>query len=163
MSLEINIRNALTRIATEFKAVKAREGELPSLQTTAKTSLVAAINELRQLIASASPSVTLADVDTRIQALIASAPTTLDTLQELANALGNDPSFSATITAALGNRIRFDAEQTLTAAQRTQALANLGAAPTTHHHDSQYYTIAQLGDITADFTKIGRASCRERV
>jgi hypothetical protein len=60
--------------------------------------------------------------------LIASAPATLDTFNEIATALGSDPNFSATILASLGNRLRFDAAQTLTTLQKGQALANLGLA-----------------------------------
>lgn len=57
-----------------------------------------------------------------------SAPTTLDTLNELANALGDDPNFATTTATALGNRLRFDAAQSLTTGQKTQAQANLGLA-----------------------------------
>jgi hypothetical protein len=60
--------------------------------------------------------------------LVASSPATLDTLNELAAALGNDPSFATTITNALAARLRFDAAQTLTTGQKAQALANLGLA-----------------------------------
>lgn len=42
------------------------------------------------------------DVDGQIAALVASAPSTLDTLNELAAALANDPNFATTITTALG-------------------------------------------------------------
>lgn len=40
-----------------------------------------------------------------IAALVNSSPTTLDTLNEIALALGNDPNFAATITAALGTKL----------------------------------------------------------
>ncbi|MGC2776500.1 MAG: hypothetical protein WA418_12805 [Bradyrhizobium sp.] len=60
--------------------------------------------------------------------LVGTAPTTLDTIQEIANALGADPNLSATITAALGLRLRVDAVQNLTAAQQAQAIANLALA-----------------------------------
>jgi hypothetical protein len=39
-------------------------------------------------------------VDQRIQAIVGAAPAALDTLQELAAALGSDPNFAATINAA---------------------------------------------------------------
>jgi uncharacterized protein affecting Mg2+/Co2+ transport len=58
--------------------------------------------------------------------LVASSPATLDTLNEIAAALGNDANFSTTITTALGSRVRFDAAQTLTTGQKAQALSNLG-------------------------------------
>jgi hypothetical protein len=57
--------------------------------------------------------------------LIDSAPATLDTLNELAAAIGDDENFSATITTALGSRLRFDAVQTLTGPQLSQGQANL--------------------------------------
>lgn len=48
-----------------------------------------------------------------IAALVASSPTALDTLNELATALGNDPNFATTITNALAGKQPIDA--TLTA------------------------------------------------
>lgn len=44
-------------------------------------------------------------VDTSISALVASAPGTLDTLNELATALGNDPNFATTITTLIGSKL----------------------------------------------------------
>lgn len=41
----------------------------------------------------------------RIAALVNSAPATLDTLAEIATALGNDPNFATTIMAMLGNKV----------------------------------------------------------
>lgn len=67
------------------------------------------------------------EVDTRIAGLVNSAPTTLDTLSEIAAALGNDANFSATITAALGFRLRVDnATQGLTTTQQLNGRTNLG-------------------------------------
>jgi hypothetical protein len=45
-----------------------------------------------------------AETDTRIQLVIGSAPAALDTLKELADALGNDVNFSTTVTTQLGNK-----------------------------------------------------------
>ena len=45
----------------------------------------------------------------------------LDTLAELAAALGNDPSFAATIAGEIANRVRYDAAQALSAPQQAQA------------------------------------------
>ena len=44
-------------------------------------------------------------VDDRVAALIASAPGTLDTLDELAAALGDDPNYATTISTALGTKL----------------------------------------------------------
>ncbi len=69
-------------------------------------------------------------VDTQITNLIDGSPTALDTLNELAAALGDDASFSTTITTALGKRLRFDASQSLSSGEITQALTNLGISAT---------------------------------
>lgn len=61
-------------------------------------------------------------------ALVNGSGAALDTFKELADALGSDPDFATTISIALGNRLRFDAAQTLTAVQVTQALTNLGVS-----------------------------------
>ena len=47
---------------------------------------------------------TTEQVDQRIKTLIGSAPETLDTLAEIAEALGNNPNFAATITEQLGSK-----------------------------------------------------------
>lgn len=53
---------------------------------------------------STSDASTKGYVDTAVSNLVSSAPGTLDTLNELAAALGNDPNFATTITAALANK-----------------------------------------------------------
>jgi hypothetical protein len=53
----------------------------------------------------ASSYATNESVTAQINALIASAPGTLDTLQELANALGDDPNFASTITTLIGTKL----------------------------------------------------------
>lgn len=47
MSLTLQLRNLTTRMGTEFKSVRASVGNLSSLATTEKGSLVGALNELR--------------------------------------------------------------------------------------------------------------------
>lgn len=48
---------------------------------------------------------TNASVTAQINALVNAAPGVLDTLQELANALGNDPNFVTTITTLIGTKL----------------------------------------------------------
>lgn len=65
-------------------------------------------------------------VDTEISDLIDGSPTALDTLNELAAALGDDANFSTTVTTALGNRLRIDVNnQGLTSTEKANAFANL--------------------------------------
>jgi len=48
---------------------------------------------------------TITDVDTKINDVVGSAPVALDTLKELADALGNDANYAATITTNLGTKL----------------------------------------------------------
>ena len=146
-TLAARITDLATRLATECKSIRTlvngNAADLSSLTTTQKTSLVAAINELKTAIDNSGSSITISDStssttevwsSSKVSAAIAQAKSdlvngagaALDTLSELAAALGNDASFASTVTTALGYRLRFDAAQTLTAGQKTQACTNLG-------------------------------------
>ena len=146
-TLQVRITDLATRVATEIKSVKTlvngNAADLSALTTTQKTSLVAAINELKNAVDNAGSSITISDstssttevwssskIASEIQAakdaLTNGASAALDTLAELASALGDDASFASTVTTALGYRLRFDDVQTLTTEQKTQACANLG-------------------------------------
>ena len=149
MSLENRLISLAQAIGADIKSLRQADGSLSSLTTTAKSSLVAAINELHSLVG-AGGGATIDDaagdgattvtwsadkiVDSIAAAklavkneLVDGAGAALDTLTELAAALGNDPSFAATIAGEIANRVRYDAAQTLTAPQQTQARANIGA------------------------------------
>lgn len=63
-----------------------------------------AVADISGLIAALAAKATPADIATAIANLVASAPSTLDTLNELAAALGNDPNFATTITTLIGTK-----------------------------------------------------------
>jgi hypothetical protein len=65
---------------------------------------------------------TTAFVKAVVAALVASSPTALDTLNELATALGNDPNFATTITNALGGKLNRNFDNILDAAAARAAL-----------------------------------------
>lgn len=162
MSLATNVQNLATRVATEAKAIRTlvngNAADLTALTTTNKTNLVAAINELQNEVNSASgggatiddvtastttvysssKTVSVADASaaTAVSNLVAAAPALLDTLDEIAAALGDDPNFATTMTNALAARVRFDAAQVLTAAQMLQARTNIDAASATDVGDT---------------------------
>lgn len=227
MSLTSQLSNLTTRIGTEFKSVRASIGNLTSLTTTEKGTIVGAINEVKAglgvggdvtadsiidattvgksvLRASSEgaaraaigagvgnsnlvigplstnakagdyqpgwsdvtgkPAVIAAgvdasaartaigaqsasDVDAKITALVDSSPAALDTLGELASALGNDPNFATTITTALGNRLRVDASQSLTEPHKTQGRTNLDV-----------YSKTEIGNPETDFVAVFEAA-----
>jgi len=95
-------------------------GAVQSLNLLALVSTTPAAGDASTKVA------TTAFVKAAIDALVASAPGTLDTLKELADAIGDDANFAGSVTAALANRLRVDAAQSLTTAQKTQAQNNLG-------------------------------------
>jgi hypothetical protein len=79
-------------------------------------------------------------VSMAVSGLVGGAGAALDTLKELAAALGNDPSFATTIATQIANRVRFDDAQVLTAPQKAQACDNIGAA-----------SLVATGDLDRDF------------
>jgi hypothetical protein len=79
-------------------------------------------------------------ITSQINALLGAAPAALDTLAEIDAAIGNDANFATTMTTALGNRVRYDAAQTLTLAQKLQARNNIDA-----------YGSVEIGNPDTDF------------
>lgn len=70
-------------------------------------------------------------------------PAALDTLDELAAALGDDANFASTITTALGNRVRVDtAAQGLTALQQSNARTNIAVLGTADIGDPETDLVA---------------------
>lgn len=151
MSLTTQISNLAVRVATECKSIRATTGDKTNLTTTDKTSLVAAINELKLAVASAGAILDSAvagdtthtwsadKIITAISAakadLINGAPAAYDTLLEIANELSTNGGAITGLLTAVGNRVAFDQAQTLTAPQKAQALANIGAASATDMGD----------------------------
>lgn len=69
---------------------------------------VAAINAAANVDADTLGGLTAAQIQTNVtSAIVNGAQATLDTLNELAAAIGNDPNFATTMTTALGLRSRF--------------------------------------------------------
>lgn len=154
MSLEAKLRALITRIGTEFKAIRAVTGDKTALTTADKSTLVAAINELKAATSGAagindattgtastwSSQKTADQIAASISALVNGAPVALDTLKELADALSSNDTDIAAVVIALDNRLRVDAVQALTAGQKQQGRDNLDV-----------YSRAEIGDIDRDF------------
>jgi len=142
-----------TELAVQHSAIlwlnEAGQGALIPITATAKNFISAAtideMNNILGTLSSNSPNftgvptaptaalgtntaqiATMAALKAMRDDMVAAAPGTLDTLNEIAAALGDDANFSATITAALGNRLRVDAAQSLNGTQQAQGRDNLG-------------------------------------
>ncbi len=163
MSLETKIVALAQAMGTDVKALRLAQGDLTALTTTTKTSLVAAINELVLLVADSggagiddgatsggavtwsvdkiTSSITAARNALKDE-LVGGAGAALDTLAELAAALGDDPNFATTIATELGNRVRYDAAQVLTLEQKATARTNIDAASATDVGDTDHDFVA---------------------
>lgn len=120
MSLLTRITALINSIATDIKDVYAKIGNLNSLQTTTKSSLVGAINEIKSSgglqINDSTPSVSTTFSGTAIDSKIATAKTEVkneilgsasaayDTLQEIQAQMEADDTAAASLTTAVGQR-----------------------------------------------------------
>jgi hypothetical protein len=87
---------------------------------------------------------TTAFVGTAVSALVASAPAALDTLNELATALGNDASFSTTITNSIGLKAPLASPTfTGTVSGITKSMVGLGSVDNTADSAKPISTAAQ--------------------
>lgn len=170
MSLNTKISDLALDISTSIKSLRVlinqNQPSLSALNTTAKTNLVSAINELKASIdgvaASAGAAINDASnssttqtwsidnitlkIGDAVSALVDSSPTTLDTLNELAAALGDDPNFATTMTTALGNKVSFAETQNLSAPQQAMARDNIDV-----------FSKAEIGDPSTDFVAVFQA------
>ena len=141
MSLATRIESLVIRVAQEFNDVRAKTGNLANLTTTDKSNLVAAINELKAAVVSSSEiddaniaissTYSSSKIVTLLDALkseiLGGADAAYDTLLEIQQLLQNGTSGLDALLAAVNNRVRFDAAQTLTVAEQLQARSNIGA------------------------------------
>ena len=120
MSLLTRITALINSIATDIKDVYARIGNLNTLQTTTKSSLVGAINEIIASgglqINDSTPSASTTFSGTAIDSKIATAKTEVkneilggasaayDTLQEIQAQMEADDTAAASLTTAVGQR-----------------------------------------------------------
>ncbi|RAU40154.1 hypothetical protein DBY63_010175 [Pseudomonas sp. RIT411] len=147
MNMNQRITLLAQAIAADVKSLKASVGDLTGLSTTAKSNLVAAINELRGMITANTAVIddTKGNGDTgftwsadkiydTIEAakaavksdILGGADAAYDTLKELQDIIKADETTAAALATAVNNRLRFDDAQTLTQAQKAQACANIG-------------------------------------
>ncbi len=146
--LQQQIISLAQTIAGDMNAVEVHIGDLTALPTTNKSNLVDAIAELYAMPApdggvqidddavAGNTTVTYSvnkiiavleeyKRDTKNE-LVDGAGAALDTLKELATALGDNPNFAAEIATALAKRVRVDAPQVFTTIEKKQACDNLG-------------------------------------
>lgn len=161
MTMETRLIALAQAIGADIKALTTKQGDLTSLATTAKDNLVAAINEIYGLLGSIGAIIDdgAGDGDTSVtwsadkihdsieaattalrNSLVNGAGAALDTFKELQDAIGNDPSFAATLATQMSKRVRVDAAQTFTTAEKLQGCNNLGIGDPEHDFLGDYAT-----------------------
>lgn len=173
-TLQVRLQDLATRISTEVKSLRTllngNAADNAALITAAKGNLVLAINEVKAQANSlaASGGATINDASTAsttqtysitkivtsiseakaaVKAeILGGAGAAYDTLKELEDLFASSTADLTAITTALGNRLRFDAAQTLTAPQKAQANTNLGSL-----------SLAQSGDPDTNLVAIFEA------
>lgn len=135
----------VSAINAAITAIDAKRGDLTALTTAQKSSIVAALNELKATVDGIDVAAAIDDaalsaggtwsshkISSEIQAAIGdlkdNAPAAFDTLKEIAQELDANQSLRDSILAAQAKRVRFDAAQTLSDGEKGQARSNIGAA-----------------------------------
>lgn len=172
-TLSTQISALATQVGSDIRTLIANIGDLGTLTTQQKASLVLALNELKasltavegQLGAQIDDSSTGTDktwsaskinsaITTAVNALINGAPETLDTIKEVADAITANKDAIAAIQAVAAGHVKYDGAQSLTSEQKTQARTNIDAAGTADV-DAVKTTIGTLTNLsTTDKTSL---------
>ena len=122
------------------------QANLSSLSTSAKSNVVEAINELKTRIDTLNNSAPFindgttgnsstwssskihGEIMAALNGVLNGAPSALDTLKEIADAINDDPDFAASIMNQIDRRVRWDtAAQNLNDSEKLNARINIGA------------------------------------
>jgi hypothetical protein len=147
-------------IGADIKALTTKQGDLTTLSTTTKTSLVLAVNELFTLVgaagaiddASGDGVLTKTWSANKIYDAIEAAKTAVkteilggasaayDTLGELQAIVLADEGLASAMATSISNRVRFDAAQSLTTGEKLQACNNIGIGDPDYNFVTDYNT-----------------------
>ena len=171
-----NLSAAFTAAGVDVKGLLAKIGDLGTLTTTQKASLVGALNELKTGIDAAvkiddaktqagttwSSTKINSAINAAISALVSGAPEALDTIKEVADAINTNKNAITALQQIAAGHVKFDAAQTLNDTQKQQARENIDAVSAAQLAATD--TKAQKGVDDAAAAKAqadqGRAGCR---
>lgn len=172
MTIESQIQLGFAAAAAADRALRliitgTATGNLSTLTTTNKTSIIAALNELKGNLTafindadatSHTTTYSAAQIESKIssaiQALIGGASSAYDTLLELQQAIQGDESQIAGLLTAVGSKVDFNAAQTLTLTQQGQARSNIAAAAQSDMTTAQSDITSLKGRMTTAETNI---------
>lgn len=132
-----NLSAAFTAAGVDVKGLLAKIGDLGTLTTTQRASLVGALNELKTGIDAAvkiddagttwSSTKINSAINAAISALVSGAPEALDTIKEVADAINTNKGAITALQQIAAGHVKFDAAQTLNDTQKQQARENIDA------------------------------------
>jgi hypothetical protein len=152
MTLSDNLLALADAVGDECQSLRDKIGPVGTLITTDKTNLVHAVNELKTAldtvetaVAAANDGASISDstttttttwsstkINAALQGIIAGAPSALNTLAELATAIGNDAAFATTVQQKLDQKLSINtAGQVLNPVQSENIRTNINAAKAT--------------------------------
>ena len=135
-TLQTNLDALVTQIGTDMGLVQddiaaalAAIAALPSVASLINDAAGAGVTNKTwsadKLVSEFAATITAAVAQAKTE-IVDGAPAAYDTLLEIASYISTDQTQAAAILLALDNRVRFDAAQTLSAAEQEQAQANIG-------------------------------------
>lgn len=135
-TLQTNLDALVTQIGTDMGLVQddiaaalAAIAALPSVASLINDAAGAGVTDKTwsadKLVSEFAAAITAAVAQAKTE-IVDGAPAAYNTLLEIANYISTDQTQAAAILLALDNRVRFDAAQTLSAAEQEQAQANIG-------------------------------------
>jgi len=137
--LQDNLEAVFTQIGTDVGlskkdiiALQAAIGAIGAISPTAVISDAAGAGVFDKTWSVDKIIASIADAAAQVKTdIVAGAPAALDTLVEIATQLANDQTALGAVVLALDAAIRTDIVQTFTAAQKSQAQANMGVTAST--------------------------------
>jgi len=109
-------------------------------------------------ITDARQAVTKSYVDLKVSELVNSAPAALDTINELAAAIGNDPNFAVSVSSIVGNKLDKTAASAVAEANKLLYLdsdRNLNTNASSASKLKNAYTLTLTGDVTGSVSMDG--------
>lgn len=170
-TLNQQISTLAQTVGEDVKALLANQGDLSTLTTTQKASLVVAINELNATLVQIDKNIIddaqtvanktwssnkiVSEISTKCNevksALLGGAGEAYDTLKELADLISENKELIDSLQELAGAHVRYDAAQELSPEQKSQARSNIGAAD-----DADYQTTKS--QVNTNKTAIGTLS-----
>lgn len=152
MTRQLKLTEFATAVGLEIKAVRA---EVATAIAGVQSQIVNVIDDAVTGTSTTWSSQKIdTEIDQAVSSLVGSSPATLDTIQEIAAALGNDPNVVTALNDGLAVRVSVAGAQSFTPAEQAQGRANIGAAAAT---DLAALTTA-VGDPNADFVAVFQAA-----